>query len=114
MILGNGWGIAPVNIPPGGAAPERAPIPSLDWQNGSSGPAVPTTMLSDTAAELRARADAGETLTAAELAIVYADAGIKIPPLTPPATTMARDVLVAVISGVLIAVVTALLIKRRK
>ena len=115
MILGNGWGMAPINLPPGGAAPAASTsIPSLDFQNGT-GPGA-STMLSNTAAELRARADAGETLTAAELAIVYADAGITVPTLAPssPSPSITRDVMVAVISGVLIAIVTALLLKRRK
>lgn len=117
MILGNGWGMAPINLPPGGAAPAASTsIPSLDFQNGTGPGATSTTMLSNTAAELRARADAGETLTAAELAIVYADAGITVPTLAPssPSPSITRDVMVAVISGVLIAIVTALLLKRRK
>ena len=59
-----------------------------------------------TAQELRQRADDGEILTPSELAIVYADAGIK------PQTGITREIMTAVISGVIIAVVTAMLLKK--
>jgi len=107
MILGNGYQMAPA-LPAGG----RQVIPNLDFQNGAAPPAQPAerVMLRQTAAELREKADAGIALTPSELEVVYTDAGIKYPPIS---TGMGRDITVAVISGVLIAVLTAILMKGR-
>jgi len=107
MHLGNGYQMAP-NIQASG----RQAIPSLDFQNGAAAPAQPAerVMLRQTAAELREKADAGVALTPAELEVVYTDAGIKYPPIS---TGMGRDIMVAVVSGVLIAVLTAMLMKGR-
>lgn len=114
MILGNGYQMAPA-LPAGGrqviSTNQYYPYPA-EFEERRASPERPAErgMLRQTAAELREKADAGIALTPAELEVVYTDAGIKYPPIS---TGVGRDITVAVISGVLIAVLTAILLKGR-